>query len=217
MPKVMIARLTTLTRHATLIHMTEKPRPDLVLHSPASSAENETHSAAELTGRPTSHVRRDIDSANSAHDFDFLHGQWRVRNRRLLRPLTGSDVWEEFEATSVVRPLWDGDGNIEEWDAQTPDGPIRALSLQLHDPGSGQWRLHWATSRDGRVGVPTVGTFQNGVGEFHAQEDFAGRTILLRITWEDRGADACRWEQCFSENGGGSWERNWTMDFARVK
>ena len=39
-----------------------------------------------------------------AHDFDFFHGRWTVRNRRLLKRLAGCDEWEEFEATVECRP-----------------------------------------------------------------------------------------------------------------
>lgn len=154
---------------------------------------------------------------DGARDFDFLHGRWRVRNRRLRHRLVGSNDWEEFDATSVVRALWDGQGNIEEWDAITPEEHLRAVSLHLYDPGARQWRLHWTTSHDGRVGVPTIGSFERGLGQFYAQEDFQRRTILLRITWQDQGSDACRWEQSFSADGGRSWESNWTMDFTRER
>lgn len=155
-------------------------------------------------------------SLGHEHDFDFLFGAWVVRNRRLVRPLTSSSEWEEFQAASFVRPFWSGHGHIEEWDAITPRGPIRAVSLHLYDAAAAQWRLHWATEAEGRVGVPTVGSFTNGLGTFYAQEDYAGRAILLRITWEERGPDACRWEQSFSTDGGDTWELNWTMDFARA-
>jgi hypothetical protein len=40
------------------------------------------------------------------HDFDFLHGSWRIHNRRLRQPLTGSTEWYEFEGSSIERPLW---------------------------------------------------------------------------------------------------------------
>lgn len=150
------------------------------------------------------------------HDFDFLVGAWTVRNRRLVRPLSDSSEWEEFRATSLVRPLWNGRGHLEEWDAVTDHGDIHAVSLHLYDPEAHQWRLHWATESQGRVGVPTVGAFRDGVGHFYAQEDYAGRSILLRITWEDRSRGACRWEQSFSTDGGVSWELNWTMDFTRA-
>jgi hypothetical protein len=153
---------------------------------------------------------------DGSRDFHFLHGRWRVHNRRLLHPLTGSDTWTEFEGRSHVRPVWDGRANLEEWEADAPAGRMRAVSLHLHDPHSGEWRLHWATRDSGRVGVPAVGTFAFGRGEFYVQEELEGRTIFLRLVWEDRGPGECRFEQAFSEDGGRLWETNWTMDFTRL-
>lgn len=149
-------------------------------------------------------------------DFDFLHGEWHVHNRRLVRPLADETRWSEFEGRSVVRPLFDGDGMIEEWEADAPSGRMRAVSLHLYDPVARQWRLHWATHASGRVGVPTVGAFADGRGEFYDQEDYDGRAIYLRLMWEPRGPGACRFEQAFSDDGGRSWETNWVMDFTRV-
>jgi len=54
-----------------------------------------------------------IAIATGEHDFDFLHGNWTVHNRKRA-PLTSSDDWHEFEATAVERPLWGGLANIEE-------------------------------------------------------------------------------------------------------
>ena len=167
------------------------------------------HSFAQEAAAPAS-------PRHGGADFNFLFGAWTVHNRRLVHPLTNSQEWEEFQATSFVRPLWNGRGHLEEWDAITPRGPINAVSLHLYDASARQWRLHWATGADGRVGVPTVGSFANGLGIFFAQEQYAGRSILLRITWQDWAADCCRWEQSFSTDGGASWERNWTMDFTRT-
>jgi hypothetical protein len=157
----------------------------------------------------------DSDERAGVRDFDFLHGRWRVHNRRRPRSAACSAEWEEFEGRSVVRPLWDGAGNMEEWEASPPGGVIRAISLHLYDAGAHQWRLHWATERDGRVGVPTVGSFDRGRGEFFAQEDIAGRSTLLRITWEELSPYQCRWEQSFSHDGGRSWQLDWTMAFTR--
>jgi hypothetical protein len=161
------------------------------------------------------HVPSSAGTRDGAGDFDFLVGRWRVINRRRPRSPVTSTEWEEFEARSVVRALWSGGGNLEEWEADTAAGTLRAVSLHLYDAGACQWRLHWATERDGRVGVPTVGAFSNGLGEFFAQEDIEGRSTLLRITWEDRGSHACRWEQSFSADGGRSWQSDWTMEFIR--
>ena len=161
--------------------------------------------------RPDAETARD-----GGHDFDFLHGRWLVHNRRLRRPLSGSaEEWDEFEGTSMVRPLWDGLGNLEEWEAMAPSGWIRAISVHLYDPEARQWRLYWATSDRGRFGVPTVGSFTDGLGEFFDQEEFEGRAILLRLRWEPRGPSACRFQQAFSDDGGRTWEPNWIMDFSR--
>jgi len=89
---------------------------------------------------------------DGARDFDFLHGRWHVRNRRLRQPLAGSAEWYEFDATSEVRPLWNGRGNVEEWIGEMPEGQLCGMSLHLYDPAARQWRLHWATDRDGRLG-----------------------------------------------------------------
>src|SRR5262245_58497156 len=66
------------------------------------------------------------------HDFDFEIGTWRTHLRRLLRPLTGSTEWVEYEGTSVVRKVWNGRANLVELDAEGPAGRIQALSLPLY-------------------------------------------------------------------------------------
>jgi hypothetical protein len=187
------------------------------LRRAARAAVNAHAAHSDMTG-PTSSATLGIVEAqprDGRRDFDFLHGTWHVRNRRLLRPLAGDTRWSEFEGRSVVRPLFDGDGMLEEWEADSPTGRMRAISLHLYDPRARQWRLHWATHASGRVGVPTVGAFVDGRGEFHDQEDHEGHAILLRLIWEPRGPSACRFEQAYSDDGGRSWETNWTMDFTR--
>jgi hypothetical protein len=156
------------------------------------------------------------DVSTISRDFDFLHGRWHVHNRRLLRPLTGSSEWSDFDGTSVVRPVWDGRACLEEWEASAPGVQLSAVSLHLYDPRARQWNLHWATRASGRVGVPTAGEFANGRGVFYAQEDHEGVSVFLRIILEQLGASACRFEQAFSADGGASWETNWIMDFTRA-
>lgn len=154
---------------------------------------------------------------DGAHDFDFLHGTWRIHNRRLRRPLSGSCEWYEFEGRAVERPLWDGQGNLEEYEATLPDGtPIRGLALRLYDPVARRWTIHWSSSTTGRLDPAMSGTFRDGVGEFIGHEDFQGRMVLVRFLWTHSGPDAPRWEQAFSADAGRSWETNWTMDFTRI-
>lgn len=183
---------------------------------PASQSRFMTSVQPDHAKSPVSSMEcRTASGDDGVHDFDFLHGSWRVHNRRLRSPLRSSAEWYEFEGTSVVCPLWDGRGNFEQWEANGPDGHIRAISLHLYDARSQCWSLHWAPNDSSRIGIPTIGSFANGRGEFYSQELFEMHPIFLRLTWEDCGFTMCRFEQAFSADGGHSWETNWTMDFTR--
>jgi len=150
-------------------------------------------------------------------DFDFEIGVWKTHLRRLVHPLTGSTTWVEYEGTTVVRKVWDGRANLAELEADGPGGHLQVLSLRLYDPQARQWSLNSANSKGGTLGVPTIGEFRNGRGEFFDQESINGRTILVRNIWSDITADSCRFEQSFSEDGGKTWEVNWIAVDTRVK
>jgi hypothetical protein len=153
----------------------------------------------------------------SNHDFDFLFGRWRVHNRRLKERLAGSNEWIEFEATSVARPVWDGAGNMDEFQAlDTPLGEMHGMTLRLFDEKSGQWAIYWADRKIGRLDVPMFGAWKDGVGEFYDQELFQGRMIYVRFLWTNGSPDAARWEQAFSDDGGKTWETNWIMELERL-
>lgn len=150
-------------------------------------------------------------------DFDFLFGKWRVRNRRLRNPLTGSGEWYEFDAAYTAQPLWAGKANQDEFIAETPLGRIEGLTLRLYDPQNGCWSLYWGTSKNGLTVVPNVGAFnEDGVGEFFSNEVFNGKAIVCRYRWTKEYGDGCRWEQAFSGDGGRTWETNWIMEFTRA-
>lgn len=151
------------------------------------------------------------------HDFDFEIGNWKTHLSRLVHPLTGSKTWVEYDGTSVVRKIWGGRANLVELDATGPAGHVESLSLRLYDPQVHQWSLNSANVRLGTLGVPTIGEFKNGRGEFYDQEPFNGRTILVRNVWSDITANSCRFEQAFSDDGGKTWEVNWIAVDTRVK
>ena len=154
---------------------------------------------------------------DGAHDFDFELGTWRTHVRRRLRPLTGSDTWTELRGTTVVRRVWGGKANLVELVADGPGGRFEGLSLRLYDPGTGQWSLHFASSRDGALAPPTVGAFRDGRGEFYARETLGGRPILVRFVISDITPTSCRFEQAFSADGGRTWEVNWIATDTRVE
>ena len=150
------------------------------------------------------------------HDFDFEFGTWKTHIKRLQHPLTGSTTWVEYDGTSVVRKIWNGRANMVELEVDGPAGHIEGLSLRLYDPQSRQWSLNFANSANGTLGVPTIGEFRDGRGEFHDQESLNGRSILVRNVWSEITANSGRFEQAFSDDGGKTWEVNWIATDTRV-
>jgi hypothetical protein len=151
------------------------------------------------------------------HDFDFEIGTWKTRLSRLLRPLTGSKAWVEYEGTTVVRKVWSGRANLVELAADGPAGHFEGLSLRLYNPESRQWSLNFSNSKSGTMSPPTIGEFKNGRAEFYGQETLDGRSIYVRFVISDITHDSCRFEQAFSDDGGKTWEVNWITTDTRVK
>ena len=151
------------------------------------------------------------------HDFDFEIGTWNTHLRRLLRPLTGSTTWVEYQGTTVVRKVWDGRANLVELQVDGPAGHLEALSLRLYNPEARQWSLNFSNSRGGTLSPPSIGEFGNGRGEFFAQETLNGRAILVRFIISDITPTSVRFEQSFSADGGKTWEVNWIAVDTRVK
>jgi hypothetical protein len=154
---------------------------------------------------------------DGSHDFDFELGTWKTHLKRLQRPLTGSTAWVEYDGTSVVRKIWGGKANLVELSVDGPAGHLEGLSLRLYNPRSQQWSLHYANSASGTLGVPTVGEFRNGRGEFYDREELDGRMVLVRNVWSEITASSCRFEQAFSDDGGKTWEVNWVAIDTRTK
>ena len=154
------------------------------------------------------------------HDFDFELGTWKIHLKKLMHPLTGSTTWVEFDGSSVTRKVWDGRSQLEEFETDSPGGGhIEGLTLRLYDPQTHQWSLYWATSKSGTIGVPTIGQFKDGHGEFYDTEPAGpnGKSILVRFIWSKTDTDSPHFEQSFSEDGGKTWEVNWITDQVRVK
>ena len=153
---------------------------------------------------------------NGARDFDFWMGNWKVHNRYLRERLQGSSEWDEFEATSVARPLLDGLGNQDEFRTDYQGGFI-GMSFRFFDPTEGTWAIYWAdTRRSGLLDPPVVGSFSGDVGTFEGTDTLEGRPIRVRFVWSGVTTSTPRWEQAFSDDGGETWEVNWVMEFTRT-
>ena len=146
---------------------------------------------------------------DGGHDFDFEIGEWTTHLKRLRHPLSGATEWVEYQGTSSVRSLLDGRANIVELKVQGAPGRIEGMSLRLYEPQSHQWTLNFANVADGRLTVPMVGDFRDGVGRFYAQDFLNGRSILVRFVISSAPGNAWQFEQAFSDDGGRTWEVNW--------
>lgn len=155
---------------------------------------------------------------SSSTDFDFFIGDWRVRHRRLKQRLAGCAEWDEFDGTSCARSLLGGTGNIDDNVLAMPDGAYRAITLRSFDAATRLWSIWWLDGRrPHRLDTPVVGRFENGTGLFYADDVLDGMPIVVRFMWSSIDANTAHWEQAFSDDGGETWETNWTMDFARER
>ncbi|HKD22425.1 MAG TPA: hypothetical protein VKB71_10440 [Rhizomicrobium sp.] len=150
------------------------------------------------------------------HDFDFFLGSWTVHHRQLAARLKGSTEWIEFAGTCVTQATLGGQGNMDDNVLDKPGGAYRAVTLRAFDPGSETWSIWWLDARTpGKLDVPMVGCFEDGIGTFLADDQFEGKAIKVRFLWSRITPSSCRWEQAFSEDAGRNWETNWVMDFTR--
>jgi len=157
------------------------------------------------------------NAALISHDFDFEFGLWQVQHRRLKERLVGCDDWEEFSGSSQTRPVLGGNGNVEDNLLEPPSGAYRAIALRAFDVTSQTWAIWWLSAADPhRLDVPVIGKFEHGVGSFFADDTLHGKPISLRFLWLRSDTPSPRWEQAMSQDGGTSWETNWTMDFRRA-
>jgi hypothetical protein len=172
--------------------------------------------AQQNSGGSASSGQDHVTERDGQHDFDFEIGSWKTHLKRLAHPLTGSTTWMEYEGTTLVRKIWNGRANLVELEVDGPNSHIEALSLRLYNPDSHQWSLNFASSGGGALGVPTVGEFKNGRGEFFDQETVNGRAIYVRFVISEITPNSCRFEQAFSDDGAKTWEVNWVATDTRV-
>jgi len=153
---------------------------------------------------------------NGEHDFDFDFGAWKTHSSRLMHPLSGTNDWADMDGITVVKKIWSGRANIAEYKADGPAGHVELLSLRWYNPSAHQWNLDFATPNVGVLGVPGVGEFKNGRGDFYDQEEINGRYVLVRFSIWPTGPGKARSEQAFSTDGGKTWEVNWVNTYERL-
>ncbi len=154
-------------------------------------------------------------------DFDFLLGQWRIANRRLVQRLKNSDEWETFSATALNQRLPAGIGNFDDFVPGQWRAGFVGMSLRIFNPQTACWSIYWLDNESGGLHpsgllrAPVVGRFTDGIGIFEGEEELDGRTVRVRYTWTGTTSARPHWEQAMSADGGATWEINWQMSFER--
>ena len=155
---------------------------------------------------------------DGAHDFDFLIGNWKARVRRLPDRLVGSTTWIEYDGISNHKKILDTNANFEEFEVDNPGKHlhIKGQTLRLYNPESRQWSIYTLDLDKGVLNLPpVVGQFTGNRGEFYDQEQYKGRSILVRYVWLNISPKSARMEQSFSPDGGKTWETNWICELTR--
>jgi hypothetical protein len=154
---------------------------------------------------------------DGSHDFDFNFGQWSTHIKRRVHPLSGSNELMELNGTVTVRKVWDGRAQLEEIEADGPTGHFEGLTLFLYNPAAHQWSQTFVNSATGTYSGSLIGSFKPGRGELYAQDTFNNRTILIRGVWSDITPTTHRYEESYSEDGGKTWEPEFTANLTRVQ
>lgn len=156
-------------------------------------------------------AKKGVVTGKGLGDFDFLTGEWTIKNRRLKDGT--KDVWEEFEGGATVHRVMKGQASIEELRA---NGKFLGMGVRVWNPEDKKWADHWTGYYNGVVNPPQMGEFIDGEGVFISDEEVDGVKWLYRGVWDRITPTSCRWHQSSSSDGGNTWERNWYMDWARV-
>jgi hypothetical protein len=145
---------------------------------------------------------------DGARDFDWEIGAWDT-HVRVRAPLSEEGAWTEFRGTSIVHAFAEGRANLVDLNVANGERRIEGVSLRLFNPQTQQWSLNFASMRDGQLTAPVYGGFDDGRGVFYGQDTVGGRVVLVRFVISDASANAARFVQSYSADGGVSWIDNW--------
>ncbi len=151
------------------------------------------------------------------HDFDFDIGVWKTHIKRVSDPFSSSSQSIELSGTVSVRKVWDGRAQLEEIEADGPNGHWEGLSLFLYNPAAHQWSQTFVNSKVGALTSGMIGSFKDGRGELFSQETIHDRTILVRAVWSDIKPNSHSYEESYSDDGGKTWALSFTANLTREK
>jgi hypothetical protein len=153
--------------------------------------------------------------APGSHAFDYQFGVWNVHVSRLVDARSGAAKWVSYDGTHTVTPLWQGRANIGVLEIHGPAGRIEGLQLRLYNPATGRWKLSFASSTDGELQSPQIGTLRDGVGDFRDAEIVDGKRVLVRTCSIVNAPASYRDVISRSYDGGKTWSAVWIATYTR--
>lgn len=148
-------------------------------------------------------------ATSSSHDFDYLEGTWKLKNKRLKSRLSGCTEWTPvFETKVVMTKILNGIGNIDNFYDTSNGKKYEGVAVRLFNPKTKLWSIYWSDSNTGAFDPPMVGSFENNIGHFFCKDTFNGRQIIVVFRWDVRSPSFPVWSQAFSPDNGKTWEWN---------
>jgi len=154
---------------------------------------------------------------SSSKDFNYLIGNWKLKNRKLKSRLTNNTEWIEFESKVEMHQILDGNGNIDKYTDTASGKPYEGVALRLFNPKTKLWSIYWADNNSGTLDPPVVGSFENKIGHFFCKDTFNGKKIIVVFRWDVRNPNLPVWSQAFSADNGKTWEWNSINVSERIK
>jgi len=145
---------------------------------------------------------------SSSKDFNYLIGNWKLKNRKLRSPLTNCTEWIEFESKVAMYQVLGGNGNIDKYTDTASGKPYEGIALRLFNSKTKLWSIYWADNNSGTLDPPVVGSFENKIGHFFCKDTFNGKKIIVVFRWDIRDPNLPVWSQAFSADNGKTWEWN---------
>ena len=174
-----------------------------------------TSALAQAVPAPEKPASREL--RDGQHDFDFNFGTWKTHIKRILDPLSGATKSIELNGTVTVRRVWDGRAQLEEIEADGPNGHWEGMTLFLYNPQARQWSQSFVNSKSGVLTAPLLGAFKDGRGELFATDTFNDRSVLVRTVWSDIKPNSHHFEQSYSDDGGKTWAPAFVATLTREK
>ena len=143
-------------------------------------------------------------------DFDFLSGQWKIKNRQLK-----GGTWDTYDSEATVFGILAGVASVEE--LRIPARNFSGMGLRLLDLEKKLWADFWVNAKSGVLTPPPGwGSFVDGVGLWDSEDADNDKPLIVRGAWDQITPNSCRWYQATSRDGGKSWQENWVMHWTRA-